>query len=55
MPFRFAGVTGPWNRRSAPLLGEHNTEVLGEILGLDEEQLRQLEEARVIGSRPAGL
>jgi crotonobetainyl-CoA:carnitine CoA-transferase CaiB-like acyl-CoA transferase len=55
MPFRFARVTGPWNRRAAPLLGEHNTEVLQEILGLDQEQLRQLEEARVIGSRPAGL
>jgi len=55
MPFRYASLAEPWTRTPAPLLGEHNSEVLGGILGLTEEEIRALEDAQVIGSRPAGL
>jgi len=36
----------------APTLGEHNTEVLSEILGLDAEELERLTQSGVIGNRP---
>lgn len=55
MPFRLRSLTEPWTRTPAPLLGEHNNEVLGGILGLTDEEIRALEDAQVIGSRPAGL
>lgn len=53
MPFRFSSVSS-WLRRPSPVLGEHNTEVLGE-LGLDAERLAALEADGIIGNRPAGL
>jgi crotonobetainyl-CoA:carnitine CoA-transferase CaiB-like acyl-CoA transferase len=40
--------------RPAPLLGEHNDEVLGGLLGLDAATLRALEADRIIGRRPGG-
>src|SRR5581483_7923849 len=49
LPFRFASRREPWIRRSAPLLGEHNREVLAE-LGVDETRMRALEARRVIGT-----
>jgi crotonobetainyl-CoA:carnitine CoA-transferase CaiB-like acyl-CoA transferase len=55
MPFRFASITSPWVRTAAPLLGEHNVDVLGGVLGLSEEDVRELEVTHVIGNRPAGL
>ncbi len=39
-------------RRAPPLLGEHNAEVLGELLQLSPEELAELEEAGVIAVRP---
>lgn len=36
----------------APTLGQHNAEVLGGVLGLSTEELKQLEELGVIGTRP---
>jgi len=41
--------TGP--RRHAPLVGEHNAEVLKEI-GYSDEQIAGLEEQGVIGDKP---
>jgi crotonobetainyl-CoA:carnitine CoA-transferase CaiB-like acyl-CoA transferase len=55
-------VTTPWRfsktpRRAtapAPGLGEHNGEVLGELLGLSAQEIAALEEQGIIGSRPMG-
>ncbi len=42
----------PLSRRPAPLLGEHNREVLGALLGLDGDTLDALEADAVIGYAP---
>ena len=34
------------------MLGQHNAEVLGALLGLSEAELDELREARVIGTKP---
>ena len=55
-------VTTPWilskNPRqtavAAPGLGEHNGYVLGELLGLSEQEMQELEEAGITGTRPVG-
>ena len=53
MPVRFGRQPDRWFTRPAPTLGEHNTEVLGDLLGLDPEELTRLEAAQIIGARPA--
>jgi crotonobetainyl-CoA:carnitine CoA-transferase CaiB-like acyl-CoA transferase len=52
LPFRLASEPGQWIGRPAPTLGQHNDEVLGELLGIDHATLAQLRENRVIGERP---
>jgi crotonobetainyl-CoA:carnitine CoA-transferase CaiB-like acyl-CoA transferase len=54
LPYRWSGIDR-WIRCPAPTLGQHNHEVLSSILGLDKEEIERLEEAGVIGTRPAGL
>ena len=51
-PARF---NGQYHRlgRPAPTLGEHNEEILRDVLGLDDAQIARLAEAQVIGTRPA--
>ena len=41
--------------RPAPLLGEHNTEVLCGLLGLTADELDALTERGLIGTRPLGI
>jgi crotonobetainyl-CoA:carnitine CoA-transferase CaiB-like acyl-CoA transferase len=38
--------------RPAPRLGEHNGEVLGGLLGVGDDELSQLAETKIIGTRP---
>lgn len=54
LPMRIA--TGPqrFHRTHAPLLGQHNREVLTG-LGLSDEEIADLAEQGIIGSTPAGL
>ena len=52
-PFRYASVDR-WLRRAAPVLGQHNAEILRE-LGHSAEEIEQLAAEKVIGSRPEGL
>ncbi|MCC7363042.1 MAG: CoA transferase [Dehalococcoidia bacterium] len=50
-PFRLSRVPAR-PPRPAPLLGEHNYEVLGGILGLPDDEIRALEDADVTGTVP---
>jgi crotonobetainyl-CoA:carnitine CoA-transferase CaiB-like acyl-CoA transferase len=42
----------PNTARRAPNLGEHNREILGGLLGMGEDEIAKLEEAKVIGTEP---
>jgi crotonobetainyl-CoA:carnitine CoA-transferase CaiB-like acyl-CoA transferase len=44
-----------WNRRPAPMLGEHNDSVLSGVLGMTGEELAELRDTEIIGDRPKGL
>jgi benzylsuccinate CoA-transferase BbsF subunit len=46
-PWKLASTPEPV-RRHAPLMGEHNHYVLGELLGLTEEEMRALQEEQVL-------
>ena len=52
-PMRLSGGPDRWYRRPAPLLGQHNQEVLRELLGLTDEELASLRSRAVIGDRLA--
>jgi crotonobetainyl-CoA:carnitine CoA-transferase CaiB-like acyl-CoA transferase len=53
LPFRYDDIAR-WSRGRAPLLGEHNDEVLRGLLGLSAAEYHKLEETAVIGTRPGG-
>jgi crotonobetainyl-CoA:carnitine CoA-transferase CaiB-like acyl-CoA transferase len=53
LPFRYASVDR-WLRRAAPMLGEHNHEILTD-LGLSDDEIAELEASDLIGTRPLGL
>jgi len=42
-------------RSAAPTLGQHTAEVLQAILGLRDDEIRELEAEQIIGERPAGV
>jgi len=46
------GVTETPKRKHAPLLGEHNDRVLGEIAGLTPDEILELEQEGIIGTTP---
>ena len=54
-PMRLSGGPTRWHRSPAPLVGEHNEDVLGGLLGLNADELAHLRTADVIGERPFGL
>jgi crotonobetainyl-CoA:carnitine CoA-transferase CaiB-like acyl-CoA transferase len=54
LPFRFESISR-WLRTPAPTLGRDNERVLGTLLGLSAEEVRELESEGVIGTRPARL
>lgn len=51
LPLNLVGNPG-WVVRPAPLLGQHNTEILVDELGLTAVELEDLEETGVIGTMP---
>ena len=53
-PFRFSSIDAS-HKSEPPLLGEHNAEVLSELLGLSDDEITQLETDQVIGTEPLGL
>lgn len=55
LPFRFESAPKGWTRSPAPTLGQHNHEVLAGELGLSTDELADLEQKGVIGTRPVGL
>jgi crotonobetainyl-CoA:carnitine CoA-transferase CaiB-like acyl-CoA transferase len=54
LPFRLAAVPEQWIRHAAPRLGQHNEDVLRDVLGLDDDTIKALSDSRVIGQRPSG-
>jgi crotonobetainyl-CoA:carnitine CoA-transferase CaiB-like acyl-CoA transferase len=57
LPFRFASRVAagePWMRRAAPVLGQHNDEVLAGELGLSAEEMSDLRDKAIIGDTMVG-
>jgi len=52
LPFRLRSCKKGWLRAAAPTLGQDNRVILGELLGLGERELADLEEQGVIGYEP---
>jgi crotonobetainyl-CoA:carnitine CoA-transferase CaiB-like acyl-CoA transferase len=55
LPMRMASRQGPWFERPAPMLGQHNDEVLGSVVGLSPAQVAEFRQAGVVGERPDNL
>ena len=52
-PMRFSAFPRGLRRAPAPMLGQHNAEVLSGELGLSDEEIEALRESQVIGTRPS--
>jgi crotonobetainyl-CoA:carnitine CoA-transferase CaiB-like acyl-CoA transferase len=52
-PMRFSAFGSGLHPSPPPTLGQHNAEVLREELGLSDEEIEALREAKVIGERPS--
>jgi crotonobetainyl-CoA:carnitine CoA-transferase CaiB-like acyl-CoA transferase len=50
-PVRFSAGPETMNCRHPPLLGEHNHEILSELLGFSDAEIHALEAADIIGNR----
>jgi crotonobetainyl-CoA:carnitine CoA-transferase CaiB-like acyl-CoA transferase len=53
-PFKSASIK-QWHRSPAPLLGEHNTDILTRLLSLDAATIAGLAADNVVGMRPLGV
>jgi len=54
LPLRWEGIDR-WIRTPAPTLGQHNTEILRDVLQMDQAEIDELAAAEVIGDWPAGI
>jgi crotonobetainyl-CoA:carnitine CoA-transferase CaiB-like acyl-CoA transferase len=54
VPFRFRRHDRGWMHRPSPALGQHNDEVLRELLALSDDDLARLRADQLIGDRPVG-
>jgi crotonobetainyl-CoA:carnitine CoA-transferase CaiB-like acyl-CoA transferase len=54
LPYRWDGVDR-WVGDAAPTFGQHNREVLHDVVGLDDDAINTLDERGVIAARPHGL
>ncbi len=53
VPFRYASVER-WLRMPAPLLGEHNRDILQGLLIVDDDAYASLEARGIVGTKPKG-
>ena len=55
LPFRLSERDTGWLPSPPPTLGQHNDEVLRQVVGLGEEEIEALRAEEIIGERPVGL
>ena len=55
LPFRLSERDTGWLPSPPPTLGQHNDEVLRQVVGLGEEEIEALRAEEIIGDRPVGL
>jgi crotonobetainyl-CoA:carnitine CoA-transferase CaiB-like acyl-CoA transferase len=53
-PFKFASIRR-WHRSPAPVLGQHNTQILTRLLSLDPATIEGLAADNIVGTRPLGI